>query len=653
MTHIQNAPEPGKPVLRLPSAAWLEPRLVIVTLLALIASLLLERADAPGILILIANLTAYAAGGVFGVKHALASLREGKLDIDLLMIAAALGAALIDQWHEGALLLFLFSLSNVLQDYAIGRSRQAIRALFKLYPTEAKVRRGEAIETIAISAIRPGDLIVIQPGDRIPADGIVRVGQTAIDQAAITGESIPVEKGVGDTVFAGTLNTSGAIDIEATAAASDTMLARIITLVEQAQDSKAPTERFLERFEEVYARAILGAVALFIVLPPLLLNVNFHDNFYRAMVLLTVASPCALVISTPATFISAIAAAARSGVLFKGGAYLEGLAHVRAVAFDKTGTLTRGTPVLTDVIPVDGADADDLLRVAASVEASSEHPLATAIVRAAAERGLTHLPIEGFEAVAGRGITAQIAGETVQVGSPAYLSAITPPTDAARAALDMLTEAGKTAIGVLRAGRWLGVLALADAPRPESASVVAQLRAMGIEVAMLTGDNARVARTIAAGMGITHVYAELLPEDKVRALAEIERQFGATAMIGDGVNDAPALASAAIGVAMGGAGSDVALETADVVLMGDRLALLPFAIALSRKARRVVWQNIVFAIAVIVMLVAGAFFINLPLPLGVLGHEGSTVIVVLNGVISLLVVTELQRRRQARSGSSA
>ncbi len=647
MTHIQNVPEPGKPMLRLPSAAWLEPRLVVVTLLALIASLLLERADAPGILILIANLTAYAAGGAFGLKHALTSLREGKLDIDLLMIAAALGAALIDQWHEGALLLFLFSLSNVLQDYAIGRSRQAIRALFKLYPTEAKVRRGEAVETIAISAIRPGDLIVIQPGDRIPADGVVRAGQTAIDQAAITGESIPVEKGVGDTVFAGTLNTSGAIDIEATAAASDTMLARIITLVEQAQDSKAPTERFLERFEEVYARAILGAVALFIVLPPLLLNVDFQDNFYRAMVLLTVASPCALVISTPATFISAIAAAARSGVLFKGGAYLEGLAHVRAVAFDKTGTLTRGTPVLTDVIPVDGADADDLLRVAASVEASSEHPLATAIVRAAAERGLTHLPIEGFEAVAGRGITAQIAGETVQVGSPAYLSAITPPTDAARAALDRLTEAGKTAIGVLRAGRWLGVLALADAPRPESASVVAQLRAMGIEVAMLTGDNARVARTIAAGMGITHVYAELLPEDKVRALAEIERQFGATAMIGDGVNDAPALASAAIGVAMGGAGSDVALETADVVLMGDRLALLPFAIALSRKARRVVWQNIAFAIAVIVMLVAGAFFINLPLPLGVLGHEGSTVIVVLNGVISLLVVTELQRRRQA------
>ncbi|MDZ4767769.1 MAG: heavy metal translocating P-type ATPase [Chloroflexota bacterium] len=631
------------------SQAWLEPRFVVVTLIAILGSLWAESQRAPDALILFLNVTAYVTGGIFGLRGALKSLAARKIDVDMLMILAALGAAMIDQWREGALLLFLFSLSNVLQNYAIGRSRQAIKSLFKLYPTEAKVKRGEEVVTVPIAAIRAGDLIVIQPGDRIPVDGTIRYGHSAIDQAAITGESIPVEKTVGEKVFAGTLNKQGSLDIEAMSAAADTVLARIITMVEQAQDSKAPTERFLDRFEQVYAACILGAVALFIVIPPLLFNADFQDNFYRAMVLMTVASPCALVISTPASFISAIAAAARGGVLFKGGAYLEGLAGIKAVAFDKTGTLTRGQPVVTDLVTASGATELDLLGAAAAIERRSEHPLAAAVVAASDARGVTLHDVNDFDSTPGRGVSGTIDGVRITVGSISYLTAITPLPAALESAHERLIADGRTTIGVMSDDAWMGMIALADEVRPEAVGVVARLRAMGVEVAMLTGDNARVAASIAEQVGITRVYADLMPEDKVHAIERLQQEVGATAMVGDGVNDAPALATAAIGVAMGAAGSDVALETADLVLMGDRLELIPFAIALSKKARRVVWQNIVFSLAVIVVLIAGAFVIDLPLPIGVLGHEGSTVIVVLNGVISLLVVTEIQRRRLARA----
>ena len=351
--------------------AWLEPRLVVVTLVAILTSLLLERLEAPALLILIVNVTSYVAGGLYGTIGALTSLRQKRLDVDMLMILAALGAALIDQWHEGAMLLFLFSLSNVLQDYAIGRSRQAIRGLLKLYPSEAKVKGPNGVQVVKVSTIRVGDLILIEPGERLPVDGIVKAGRSAVDQSPITGESMPVEKGVGDKVFAGTLNQQGMLDVEALQPASDTVLARIIKMVEEAQDSKAPTERFLEVFEQRYATLIIASVALIVVIPPALGWVDFTHNFYRAMVLMTVASPCALVISTPASFISAIAAGARNGVLFKGGAYLEGLAAVKAIAFDKTGTLTQGKPALTDLVPCDEIDETELLRIAAAVEALS------------------------------------------------------------------------------------------------------------------------------------------------------------------------------------------------------------------------------------------------------------------------------------------
>jgi Cd2+/Zn2+-exporting ATPase len=643
------SPSETRPLL---SKDWLEPRLVIVTLAALLIGAWLNANNADRWLITLVYAVGYVSGGLFGTIEVLRGLRiikpeasehdEGKivLNVDLLMILAALGAALIDQPAEGALLLFLFSLSNVLQDYAIGRSRQAIKSLMKLYPAEAKVRRANGVVTVSIDQIHTGDVLLIEPGERIPVDGVIAAGSSTVDQSPITGESMPIEKAPGDTVFAGTLNQQGALDVTATAGASDTVLARLIRMVEQAQDSKAPTERFLEAFEQRYAILILSAVALFIVVPPLFLGADFQSNFYRAMVLMTVASPCALVISTPAAFISAIASAARGGVLFKGGAYIEGLASIKAVAFDKTGTLTLGKPAVTDVVPFEVSQGE-LIQMASAAEMRSEHPLAKAVVRAAQGMALTEPT--AFQAIMGRGVTATVDGREIEVGSPTHLGGNLP------AALDeerMRLEAeGKTVMLVKRDGAHIGMIALADQLRPEAPAVIRALKAQGIQVAMLTGDNARVAEAIAKQSGLDRVYAELMPDDKVTVVQRIASEVGAVAMIGDGVNDAPALATAQIGIAMGAAGTDVALETADVVLMGDRLALIPYAIALSKKARRVVWQNITFSLLVIAMLIVGVFLVDLPLPLGVLGHEGSTVIVVLNGLIQLLILPTLRRRR--------
>ncbi|MDX1991123.1 MAG: heavy metal translocating P-type ATPase [bacterium] len=661
-THIQPISQPRTEPDSKPNwltQSWLEPRLVVVTALAIAASLIAERLDTSPTLILLLNILSYLAGGIFGAKGALESLfKERKLDVDMLMVLAALGAASINQWREGALLLFLFSLSNVLQDYAIGRSRNAIRSLFKLYPQEAKVKRGTEVgtqvQTLSINEIRVGDVVLIEPGERIPVDGVVRGGRSSVDQSPITGESMPVEKGIGEKVFAGTLNIQGALDVEATQPASNTTLSRIIKLVEEAQDAKAPTERFLDRFEQVYAAFILGAVALFIVVPPLLFSADFEANFYRAMVLMTVASPCALVISVPASFISAIAAGARRGVLFKGGAYLEGLASIKAVAFDKTGTLTQGKPAVTDVVPHGALNTDDFLTLVAAAEQRSEHPLAKAIVNDAARRGRSLPAVEDFEAVAGKGVRALIDRESITVGSPSFMlnqfGTLPDELESVRARLE---GEGKTVMLAYRGynghGQWLGLIALADQIRPEAVETVRRLQKQGVKVAMLTGDNARVAESIAAQVGIDRIFAELLPEDKVTAIRQLETEVGPAAMVGDGVNDAPALATAHIGIAMGAAGTDVALETADLVLMGDRLELIDTAIDLSKRARRVVWQNIAFALFVIFMLVLGAFVVDLPLPLGVLGHEGSTVIVVLNGLIALLIWPEIQYRRRTKA----
>ncbi len=624
--------------------------LVIITLAALIGSLIAESLGAPHLLVLALDVTSYIAGGYYGTRAAWASLRKGRLDIDLLMILAALGAALIDQWHEGATLLFLFSLSNVLQEYALGRSRNAIRKLLKLHPTEAKVHRGDRVEVLPVEQIAVGDVVFIEPGERIPVDGVVVSGGSAVDQSPITGESMPVDKNAGDKVFAGSLNQQGALDVQTTQPAGDTVLSRMIRLVSEAQDSKAPTERFLDRFEEVYAFIIIVGVLLYIVLPPLLTGVDFESNFYKAMVLMTVASPCALVISTPSAFLSAIATGARRGVLFKGGAHLEGLAGIKAVAFDKTGTLTRGRPTVTDIQTFNGFDEAQVLAMASAAESRSEHPLAKAMVRSAADRGLSLSPVEDFLALPGRGVEAVVEGHHVRVGSPSYILVDEPPV---LEATQKLQDQGKTAMLVERDGQTIGLIGMADELRPEAAQVIRTLHERGVKTAMFTGDHSQVARFMANQLGIDAVRAELMPEDKVQAVKALEHDYGPVAMIGDGVNDAPALATASVGVAMGAAGTDVALETADVVLMGDRLELIPFAIQLSRSARRVVWVNLTFSIGVIVLLVTATFIRDLPLTLGVLGHEGSTVIVVLFSLFTLLVLPEIRRQRELRRARRA
>ncbi len=630
------------------SEAWLAPRLVALTLLAIAAGWVGEGVGVSPSVLLALNIAAYVAGGYYGARNALESLPKGKIDVDLLMVLAALGAAFIGQWREGAILLFLFSLSNVLQDHAIRRSRQAIRGLLSLYPDVAKVKRGGTITQTPTSSIRVGDIVLIEPGERIPIDGDILAGQSAVDESPITGESMPVDKTVGGRVFAGSLNKQGILDVRATRSAENTTLSRIIKLVEEAQESKAPTQRFLDRFEQSYAKLIIFGVIVFILAPPALGLSDFESNFYRAMVLMTVASPCALVISVPSAFISAIAAAARIAVLFKGGASLEKLAAVKVVAFDKTGTLTIGRPRVTDVIAEAPASEADVIRSAASAEARSEHPLAKAIVEHAGEGAVELEALAGFEAIPGQGVHARLGGQSVRVGRAAQLHEITPVPAALEREQERLEMDGKTVVAVLRDGKWLGLIALADQSRAEAADLVSALKRQGMNVALLTGDNERVATLVARQTGIKHVCAGLFPEEKAQIIQELRREYGPVAMVGDGINDAPALAVADIGVAMGGAGADVALETADVVLMGDRLGRLRDAIQLSRRARQVVWQNIAFSLAVIALLIVSVFAIHLPLPAGVLGHEGSTVIVVLNGLISLLVIPELRRARLAR-----
>jgi Cd2+/Zn2+-exporting ATPase len=628
--------QPGHQIAstRLLNQSALAPILVLVTLLTLVASILGESVfDAPDALIVALNLTSYLAGGFYALQAGIASLRVYEIDVDLLMIAAAVGAAAVGEWHEGAILLFLFSLSNVLQNYAIGRSRNAIKSLLGLRPETATLRVNGTTKSVPIDDLRPGDVLVIHPGERLPADGDVVSGSSHIDQSTITGESMPVHKDVGDKVFAGTVNQHGALDIRVSKRASESTLARIITMVEDAHERHANTQRALDRFEQIYAKVIIGAVLLLIVVPPLVFGVDFDANFYRAMVVLVVASPCALVISVPASIISAITNAARHGILFKGGGHLEDMAALKAIAFDKTGTLTMGRPQVTDIIPTGHLSADDLLTLLASAERHSEHPIARAIV-ARAEGLALHEP-SSFEAIPGQGVVASLNGKTIYAGTEKLLQAhnLMMPESLIKQK-EKLEQAGKTVVLVYNGGP-LGLVAVADEIRAEAAEALRELRAAGIsQIAMLTGDNPGVAARIAKQLGVTDIYASLMPDQKVERLLEIERRYGAVAMVGDGVNDAPALATASLGIAMGAAGTDVALETADVVLMANDLRQIAYAVKLSRQARKVVIQNLAFSLGVIAILLAATLlpFVDVPLPLGVVGHEGSTIIVVLNGL---------------------
>jgi len=584
---------------------------------------------------------AYVIGGLESAREGLTTLLEDKeLDVDLLMIVAALGAAGLGLWRreyylivDGAVLILIFAISGALEGYAMQRTERSIQGLMGLTPDTARVIQNGQEQILPIPELRIGDHVLVKPGEFVPTDGLVIEGYSTLNQAAITGESIPVEKTIGDAVFAGTINGSGALRLKIHQPPESSLIQRVIRLVKQAQQESPPSQQFIEQFERGYAKVIVAAGILLGTLPPFLLGWSWEETIYRALIFLVVASPCALMASIMPTLLSGIANGARQGILFKNGAQLEQIGRIKAIAFDKTGTLTTGNLEVVDVMATQPSP-DQLLRVAAALESLSEHPIGEAIVQAARQRHLSWPEAAKGQAQAGQGIMGEIDQQTAVVGKAAFVQAQTKRISPALTEQSQQWEAeGKTVVWVAWAGKLLGIIAVADAVRPAAAQAIARLKQLGIEqIAMLTGDNARSAQSIAGQIGVDQVYAELLPEDKVRVIQQLQQQYQTVAMVGDGINDAPALAQASVGIAMGAAGSDVALETADIVLMIDCLEKLEYAIRLGRRAQAIVKQNIVFALTFLVILLILNFAGNITLPFGVLGHEGSTVIVTLSGL---------------------
>lgn len=611
-------------------------RLSVSSILAWILSftgLALDLTDtAPNRVIVAVYVGAYLFGGTAAFIEAVRDLLNRKINVDLLMVLAALGAAALGQWIEGAILLSLFATSNALEYYSMGRTRHAVRALMDLTPPVARVERDGGYHEIAVEDVRIGDHVMIQPGERIPVDAKVVSGSSAVDQAAITGESEPVSVKSGDSVFAGTINGNGVLHTEVTKLSTDTTLARIVQLVSNARSDQSDLQEFAEGFEGKYAAAVIAVSAL-VGLIPILLGADSEPSIYRAMTLLVVLSPCALVISTPAATLSALANAARNGILVKGGRAMDVLGSVATVAFDKTGTLTIGKPMLTDVVTFNQTDPDWLLQNTAAVEVMSEHPMANAIVQAAESKQMSLAPVRNARAIPGHGIEADVNDKTFTIGNKRLMEMIglqLPPNVSEQ--LARIGDEGKSSMLVATDNAIVGILAVADVLRPGMADVIAELKQDGIDtIAMLSGDNARVANAIATRVGIDDVHADLLPEDKVTVLERLKKD-SKVAMIGDGVNDAPALAVANVGIAMGAGGTDVALETADVVLMTDDVSKVSYSIGLSRKMRRIVKMNLAFSLGVIAILASLTLTVGIPLPLAVVGHEGSTIIVILNGL---------------------
>ncbi|MGJ7523547.1 heavy metal translocating P-type ATPase [Variovorax sp. LT1P1] len=616
---------------------------------------------------------AYFFGGYFTVREAFDNLRAKRFEIDTLMLVAAIGAAALGKWAEGALLLFLFSLGHSLEHYAMGRARKAIEALAKLAPDTATVRRAGATEEVAVGALQLGNVVIVRPNERLPADGVVVVGTTSVNQAPVTGESVPVDKRpVADAraalasfdrvsaehrVFAGTINGSGAIEVMVARRAEQSTMARVVKMVTEAEAQRSPTQQFTERFERIFVPAVLLLVVL-LMFAGLVIDEPFSTSFYRAMAVLVAASPCALAISVPSAVLSGVARAGRGGVLVKGGGPLENLGTLTSIAFDKTGTLTEGKPRLTDVVAMPGISEEELLALAQAVEEGSDHPLASAVVNGAAERlgGRVALPaVSDIKSITGRGVQAQVAGETVVIGKPVLFSelpnSMLPPEVAA--ANDKLVTAGRTTMVVRHGQRFLGVIAVMDTPRPVAAQVMAELRALGIErLIMISGDNQQVAEAVAKSVGLTEARGDLMPEQKVEAIKALREKHGKVAMVGDGVNDAPAMANSTVGIAMGAAGSDVALETADVALMADDLAQLPFAVGLSRSTSRIIKQNLYVSLGVVAVLIP-ATILGLNIGTAVLFHEGSTLIVVVNALRLLAYEKTMPTATYAGSAAAA
>lgn len=578
-----------------------------------------------------AYLSAFVIGGFAKAKEGIEDTIENKeLNVEMLMILAAAGSAAIGYWTEGAILIFIFAVSGALETYTLNKSQREISALMDIQPDTALLVHDGLEEKIHVSELRRGDLIVVKPGERVPADGMLTKGYTTIDESAITGESIPVSKKAGADVFAGTVNMTGSVYIEVTKRSDETLFQKIINLVQSAQSEKSPSQQFIERFEGTYVKVVLMVVAVMMFLPHFILGWSWTETFYRAMVLLVVASPCALVASIMPATLSAISSGARSGILFKGGAHLENLSHVKAIAFDKTGTLTRGKPEVTDMVIRKGLSRDSLLKAAASIESRSNHPLAQAVVRYAQNEQISFSPPDHLEDVAGWGVKGTIDQKEWKIGKAAFVGKKEAETFSNGASL-AFAEEGKTTIFIADHEGIAAVIALKDIIRDETKQALKTLQDEGIFTIMLTGDSEKTAKAIAAEAALSSYIAECLPEHKVDHVKDLLEKYGTVAMVGDGINDAPALATASVGIAMG-EGSDVALETADIVLMKNDLPKIAEAIKLSRKMQRIVKQNVIFSISVIALLIISNFFQMLDLPFGVLGHEGSTILVILNGL---------------------
>lgn len=624
-------------------------RVTVVVGVSLLFGALLEWGPAePHPLRYLPFVVAYLVGGYDIVLDSWKELRHRRLSIDFLMGAAAVGAAVVGSPLEGVILIFLFSLSKALEAYAMGRTRHAIARLMDLSPAEATLadEEGRDAGSIPVDSLGPGQSILVRPGERIAADGIVRSGRSEVDQSAITGESVPVGREAGDEVYAGTINQSGALVVEVTRRAGETMLARIVRLVEDAQEERAPAQHFIDRFAHPYTLFVVLATAAAAIAPPLLWGEGWHDAFYRAMTLLVVASPCALVISTPSAILSGIANGARHGVLFKGGAYLDLAGTIDAVAFDKTGTLTVGRPRLLEIVT--GADLpepanfrsggihdpDELLRLAAAVEQTSEHHLARAIAEAAGERGIEVPVAAGFASYPGVGVEGAVDGLDVWVGNGMMVerrgARLLPVLQGWTAEG---TSLGRSVVYVGVGDQVEGAMSFGDSLKPGVVAAVRHLKYEGVRwITILSGDHPDAVRAIAAEVAVDEVRAGLLPHEKVEAVRQLAAASRGVAMVGDGVNDAPAMAAATLGIAMGAIGTDVAIETADVVLMSDDISRVDYVIHLGKRARRVVRQNVIFSIGWMLLLVILAVTIGLPLPLAVVGHEGSTLLVAANGL---------------------
>jgi len=594
----------------------------------------------------VASIVAYAAsiliGGYRLFQTGLKNLLRLQFDMKTLMTIAVIGAAIIGEWGEGATVVILFAISEVLESYSMDKARQSIRSLMDIAPKEALIRRGQDEMLIDVEEIQIHDILLVKPGQKIAMDGVIVKGISSINQAAITGESVPVAKQVNDEVFAGTLNEEGLLEVKVTKHVEDTTIAKIIHLVEEAQAERAPSQAFVDRFAKYYTPVIMLVALGVMVIPPLFFGGNWNDWVYQGLAVLVVGCPCALVISTPVAIVTAIGNAAKKGVLIKGGIHLEEMGAIKAIAFDKTGTLTKGVPVVTDYYTEPGIDRKDTLRIIAALEKASQHPLASAIIKKAEEEQLEYMNLEldDFSSVTGKGIQGKIAGTVYYIGSPRFIEEMLekPLPANIKEDISILENQGKTVVAVSSSTLFLSFVAVADEIREETKKVIQKLHSLGIQkTIMLTGDNEGTAKAIGHLAGVTDVKASLLPQDKLTYIKMLRERYDRVAMVGDGVNDAPALAASNIGVAMGGAGTDTALETADIALMGDDLKKLPFTVKLSRSSLNIIKQNIIFSLGIkllaLLLVVPGW----LTLWIAIFADMGATLIVTLNSLRLLRV----------------